>query len=195
MAEFQSTPSARRATIFSNKTIHFLYISIHALREEGDSCLELCRSFMPNFNPRPPRGGRPVQLRYYGLGIKDFNPRPPRGGRRFHGIVFFLHSNFNPRPPRGGRHADILPFRSIVNFNPRPPRGGRQPLPSSTPPFYAFQSTPSARRATISGCIVTLDSLFQSTPSARRATGVSVCVRYIFTISIHALREEGDRCL
>ena len=82
---FQSTPSARRATCC--RVLHVLVteISIHALREEGDGtrkqqCTGL-KSFQStpsarratssdtkqfcserNFNPRPPRGGRPVSL-------------------------------------------------------------------------------------------------------------------------------------
>ena len=35
-AEFLSTPSARRATLFKNSNIKIHMISIHALREEGD---------------------------------------------------------------------------------------------------------------------------------------------------------------
>ena len=35
--EFQSTPSARRATSEDSRAITNLFISIHALREEGDS--------------------------------------------------------------------------------------------------------------------------------------------------------------
>ena len=60
--EFQSTPSARRATDVHMDEDPRVHISIHALREEGDvdSCV-----FPPlhlNFNPRPPRGGRPNVL-------------------------------------------------------------------------------------------------------------------------------------
>ena len=38
-----------------------------------------------------------------------------------------------------------------------------------------------------------LISLFLSTPSARRATGAAQCEEVSGCISIHALREEGDR--
>ena len=105
-----------------------------------------------------------------------------------------LFSYFYPRPPRGGRpeaqgtgaqHCDIsihalreegdcLTFAVMQrerNFYPRPPRGGR-------PRGYASNI---------------LDLLFLSTPSARRAThglDARLCDR---GISIHALREEGDR--
>ena len=36
------------------------YISIHALREEGDKPVESVESVEKDFYPRPPRGGRPV---------------------------------------------------------------------------------------------------------------------------------------
>ena len=56
--EFQSTPSARRATAAASVHWFAVPISIHALREEGDSTG--CSRAAPteNFNPRPPRGGR-----------------------------------------------------------------------------------------------------------------------------------------
>ena len=44
-----------------------LYISIHALREEGDGCNPCIDSPRLNFNPRPPRGGRPVSAMRTGL--------------------------------------------------------------------------------------------------------------------------------
>ena len=61
--------------------------------------------------------------------------------------------------------------RRYPNFYPRPPRGGRPP------DCWEVQS----------------DETFLSTPSARRATN-GVCFKIGETgISIHALREEGDR--
>ena len=56
-----------------------------------------------------------------------------------------------------------------------------------------FLSTPSARRATVS--VVDLDETaeFLSTPSARRATWLSSLSARRWRISIHALREEGDK--
>ena len=62
-------------------------------------------------------------------------------------------------------------WRWARNFYPRPPRGGRRIVqPFRSKPF-GFLSTPSARRAT---------TYRKEQPSA-------------LTISIHALREEGDR--
>ena len=168
---FLSTPSARRATSASagrkcpgsdfyprppRGGRHFLWrprckavpISIHALREEGDSCL--CRlvwrleisihalreegdgtfagllTCPRYFYPRPPRGGRPTAHRRTAKKT-DFYPRPPRGGRPLlaspHLVTAFY---FYPRPPRGGRPAD-----------------DRQAVTD-----MVFLSTPSARRAT-----------------------------------------------
>ena len=39
-------------------TLRLVTISIHALREEGDLCLNTLMTTSTNFYPRPPRGGR-----------------------------------------------------------------------------------------------------------------------------------------
>ena len=147
-------------------------ISIHALREEGD-LVRLCRKApVPNFYPRPPRGGRLFPQTCCKL-IDYFYPRPPRGGRPHRRLpVWLVLCHFYPRPPRGGRlrllssswiwpaisiHAlreegdgGIL-FRPVMaadDFYPRPPRGGRR-IPGAAPADgRQFLSTPSARRAT-----------------------------------------------
>ena len=56
--KFLSTPSARRATVAADKVAHVFIISIHALREEGDSSIFLSAVSSRHFYPRPPRGGR-----------------------------------------------------------------------------------------------------------------------------------------
>ena len=56
--EFQSTPSARRATLAAGAGQGQLDISIHALREEGDEFEQGRAGLHQDFNPRPPRGGR-----------------------------------------------------------------------------------------------------------------------------------------
>ena len=58
-----------------------------------------------------------------------------------------------------------------------------------------FLSTPSARRATFKRRQDVKLTIFLSTPSARRATTVFRDSSTITKISIHALREEGDRNL
>ena len=81
LEQFLSTPSARRATLSAGEdpttwaiSIHALreegdsmiftivnarYISIHALREEGDPMAVEKQTRLSYFYPRPPRGGRP----------------------------------------------------------------------------------------------------------------------------------------
>ena len=192
--KFQSTPSARRAT-----------------------CCQLAPLFAPcYFNPRPPRGGRPSVVSERLTPVSYFNPRPPRGGRQACSTSLLAFSQFQSTPSaRRATHgrfqrrgdciisihalreegdAKIQVLRSdYLHFNPRPPRGGRlSPLPASATAF-AFQSTPSARRATRPFAAspppvqnfnprpprggrrwprsaFQRPSEFQSTPSARRAT-------------------------
>ena len=59
IAEFLSTPSARRATQPGFMLQEIRNISIHALRKEGD--FRPAVRAMPRlyFYPRPPQGGRP----------------------------------------------------------------------------------------------------------------------------------------
>ena len=57
-----------------------------------------------------------------------------------------------------------------MNFYPRPPRGGRRRTFLNLDEFGEFLSTPSARRATDSDLLISVED----------------------DISIHALREEGD---
>ena len=170
-AKFLSTPSARRATRQRGRPCPVQPISIHALREEGDTTTRYPIHTSVNFYPRPPRGGRPsappssTKARIF-LSTPSarratsrasckrpltthFYPRPPRGGRRVDGVADDVFNDFYPRPPRGGRPSCAASFHLPgKNFYPRPPRGGR-PLNSrnSTVPFV-FLSTPSARRAT-----------------------------------------------
>ena len=171
-----------------------LRISIHALREEGDMLADVADGRADqNFYPRPPRGGRQgtaqdrqrlgeflstpsarraTSVRPLGCRCSDnFYPRPPRGGRPL-GRGADLHrrdiSIHALREEGDGRRPYSL--RAGTHFYPRPPRGGRQDAERLTKDMEEFLSTPSARRATIIGA-------------------VSV---EVVSISIHALREEGD---
>ena len=88
--KFLSTPSARRATCRRETGHPAQQISIHALREEGDSA---------------------------GLNSTSTGQRISIHALREEGDVFFffsisvLHINFYPRPPRGGRLPWCCPFR------------------------------------------------------------------------------------
>ena len=126
--EFLSTPSARRATEGGEYSRAGEWISIHALREEGDARARSGEVDRCYFYPRPPRGGRPTSTTTPRRTITDFYPRPPRGGRlTFTGFrlksLLFLST---PSARRATRRRSPRRHRSGRNFYPRPPRGGRR---------------------------------------------------------------------
>ena len=192
-------------------------ISIHALREEGDSIDSKPWIYQRHFYPRPPRGGRRNPLLEPGMwrgisihalreegddpavladaGVHYFYPRPPRGGRR-------------TVRRRGGRDGPI----SIHALR---EEGDRFMFLS---PFWVFKflSTPSARRATAcpppmwTGCRnfyprpprggrlhswgygENQHSDFYPRPPRGGRQDNGVMLDGLTKISIHALREEGD---
>ena len=83
---------------------------------------------------------------------------------------------------------------ATMDFYPRPPRGGRRNDCGVVLVSVGFLSTPSARRATfLLHLWIPATDRFLSTPSARRATSQIWPLLSQSCISIHALREEGDR--
>ena len=190
---FLSTPSARRATWYMLWIVCQCYISIHALREEGDPARNGSDRYPSNFYPRPPRGGRRFihRLLLFLLPISIHALREE--GDRDQTILTTFDSDFYPRPPRGGRHVKIWneffrdQFLSTpsarratvkvtgttlhrVDFYPRPPRGGR-PESKLRPAIPA--------------------NFYPRPPRGGRLT--NFCVPLMSRdISIHALREEGD---
>ena len=235
-------------------------ISIHALREEGDVGRFLLSRAQRNFYPRPPRGGRPDQvrrrrnndpisihalreegdrspvfrfLRSANISIHalreegdprekqkvstsvNFYPRPPRGGRLKTEATNYSCARFLSTPSARRATANALALQEMqkisihalreegdlsekhpsthsLYFYPRPPRGGRRVRLPRGVGGLQFLSTPSARRATIARTLAVENKVFLSTPSARRATIHSAWTQRRLSISIHALREEGD---
>ena len=168
-----------------------------------------------HFNPRPPRGGRPITVcscptrRLFqstppARGATVINHRiadlenisihaPREGGDRLSGLGAARGGDFNPRPPRGGRRLPDAEQDARSDFNPRPPRGGRQSKGWSRKPPPLFQSTPPARGATYAAYSeIDFYSIFQSTPPARGATQYLRRCQRGRAISIHAPREGGD---
>ena len=94
------------------------------------------------------------------------------------------------------RRATTAPCRHSVRsgyFYPRPPRGGRQSVQTLMYPDVQFLSTPSARRATFKDFrkTETIPYFYPRPPRGGRLSlfyGLFANV----SISIHALREEGD---
>ena len=123
-------------------------ISIHALREEGDTYRWSTLKKPRYFYPRPPRGGR-----HHIQDAPAVSQQISIHALREEGDNFLLRT-----------------WHKADDFYPRPPRGGRQYIDAHLDDEVQFLSTPSARRAT---------------PKAVKAS-------VTMSISIHALREEGD---
>ena len=146
------------------------YISIHALRVEGDDTPVNVFFVCLHFYPRPPGGGRPEFAQKHKQ-PDHFYPRPPGGGR--HALRISAHccrsisihalrvegdwdagrlrqgkNHFYPRPPGGGRPIVLQTWRTSKDFYPRPPGGGRPSSTTTLKASMAFLSTPSGWRAT-----------------------------------------------
>ena len=105
-------------------------ISIHALREEGDSEVAVSRRAATNFYPRPPRGGRRRSSQRACRSRSDFYPRPPRGGRRAEAAKNRAWQISIHALREEGDSAHLAKSGLKLYFYPRPPRGGR-PMTSS----------------------------------------------------------------
>ena len=146
-------------------------ISIHALREEGDLPARARTLLEQNFYPRPPRGGRRVakaMSEQWGY----FYPRPPRGGRL---VAVLLHGSASTflSTPSARRATQFVPLIavSVKDFYPRPPRGGRRRLR-----FRLHRGS---------------QHFYPRPPRGGRLRFLTFRKNSV-TISIHALREEGD---
>ena len=194
---FLSTPSARRATYARRRRADGYVISIHALREEGDHTPVTVRPsrlpFLSTPSARRATSNKHPNLLCAVLFLSTPSARRATCHHRYqilttdtisiHALreegdaLLAAHSHtfyhFYPRPPRGGRRLSPPLQYTLFYFYPRPPRGGRRVKSSSTFGSVQFLSTPSARRAT------------KHWPERPKS----------LSISIHALREEGDTFL
>ena len=193
ITQFLSTPSARRATFSTKCCTKDFVISIHALREEGDSNLNSGVGGAGNFYPRPPRGGR-RGLETSGFKTTKISIHALReeGDLRLDQTIDQQAISIHALREEGDIQQAVA--EKLENhFYPRPPRGGRPRPGGKGQERWLFLSTPSARRATLSNMAKILRMLlFLSTPSARRATVHHSTGQSNWYISIHALREEGD---
>ena len=170
--KFLSTPSARRATDFVGEHSGAgQFLSTPSARRATPAGRTQPQAD-GNFYPRPPRGGR---LRQHHL----------HDERRKISIHALREEGDQNRA--GGGAADS-------NFYPRPPRGGRPQAIADDDGEWEFLSTPSARRATArcSSMSWAQSDFYPRPPRGGRPLGIGT-ISPIELISIHALREEGDR--
>ena len=191
---FLSTPSARRATWCRPK----------GYRTDADY-----------FYPRPPRGGR--QITGLVLGKADLFLSTPSARRattltclNCSGETFLS----TPSARRATQERLLHSTRKYISIHALREEGDL-PFTQTGGPKHIFLSTPSARRATWALHTADMMASFLSTPSARRATerrqqGLQLRIHFYprpprggrlfchqiaslwYSISIHALREEGD---
>ena len=149
MKRFQSTPPARGATRDCQLAGGAGPISIHAPREGGDEGNDVRAAMLLIFQSTPPARGATLLVSCSPHGSCDFNPRPPRGGRPFILRLIICTSSISIHAPcEGGDAAEKIMQQSngisihapreggdkfgklsriiVEYFNPRPPRGGRQ---------------------------------------------------------------------
>ena len=146
--EFLSTPSARRATIIGQELFFWCFISIHALREEGDPRKKSVHDKITDFYPRPPRGGRLGGV-VVDAARHEFlsTPSARRATNAVQLILESLSISIHALREEGDETSSGAKT-SNFDFYPRPPRGGRLKAFLKGKPIFLFLSTPSARRAT-----------------------------------------------
>ena len=168
---FLSTPSARRATSQAYFSFRRCIISIHALREEGD-VTDLGQIKLPyriSIHALREEGDPLPCCR--GFMLPDFYPRPPRGGRRARWNPLVLIPVFLSTP--SARRATAIDVSGQIgrqiSIHALREEGDQEQLLAEIN-RRRFLSTPSARRATSAANTPAATSAFLSTPSARRAT-------------------------
>ena len=151
--------------------INPVIISIHALREEGDGGFRrVFRHRRTHFNPRPPRGGRHIALLIVrSVHLFQSTPSARRATREPRIISSAVLFQSTPSARRATRIFAPVCSRQWY-FNPRPPRGGRPGLYGSLNHNRHFNPRPPRG----------------GRPNSGNSRGQKL------TISIHALREEGD---
>ena len=170
-AQFQSTPPARGATAPSLPSMYASPISIHAPREGATTTEFITRRPFKHFNPRPPRGGRPIYPR-----------------RMDH------HHYFNPRPPRGGRPYPAHSYARTWPFQSTPPARGATPVRVKCPAADAI-SIHAPREGGDDTRTGTTRPTVKISIHAPREGGDRACMARTGRprkISIHAPREGGD---
>ena len=184
----------RRATCRLVRLFRAAFISIHALREEGDGYTQVGNLTKAQFlsTPSARRATEPKQRN--AVQLQNFYPRPPRGGRPPVGTLEGVYGRISIHALREEGDPSTSCVRlSKFNFYPRPPRGGRQSLLATASFCCSFLSTPSARRATSRPpwCRYSAGYFYPRPPRGGRPNTFFSKDNKL-PISIHALREEGD---
>ena len=171
-------------------------ISIHVPREGDDRSCGAGKSARTNFNPRPPRGGRPFSLSLYLILVRFQSTSPARGTTILISNGEIIKSNFNPRPPRGGRLVTLDTAIHLHIFQSTSPARGTTKLRAWQERQNEFQSTSPARGTTASGEVTPKWDLNFNPRPPRGGRRYYDSHQDIYDyISIHVPREGDDRFL
>ena len=173
---------------------YFFPISIHALREEGDTLQKAQDCQQEEFlsTPSARRATSCCKFLRPWICISIHALREEGDVRTMHRMQ--TKKTFLSTPSaRRATQTDTTLETTLANFYPRPPRGGRPDTIRGKPyGLHGFLSTPSARRATeLLGTTAALEPI---SIHALREEGdtLETTLTKTYRISIHALREEGD---
>ena len=169
-------------------------ISIHAPREGCDQAGVLAVHLKLHFNPRTPRGVRPLVPLFPGL-LGLISIHAPREGCDHPQAPFHpAGGDFNPRTPRGVRPGRCSWNQSTRTISIHAPREGCDAGGSGeVVPRTLFQSTHPARGATrhYRWVYSRWSDFNPRTPRGVRRSYL-LCIKALITISIHAPREGCD---
>ena len=130
VAHFYPRPPRGGRPALPGDLLVLFFISIHALREEGDGGTPGARLCAAHFYPRPPRGGRlpfmPIPQQRESISIHALREEGDTNtGRKDLNLYPFLST---PSARRATSPTRIL-LPTATHFYPRPPRGGRRICP------------------------------------------------------------------
>ena len=169
-SSFLSTPSGWRATKQCITDQNTIYISIHALRVEGDREYRY-EDFDKIISIHALRVEGDYTKSKSSKRQSDFYPRPPGGGRRkaSNDLLFMSDISIHALRVEGDTDAPYVADKLYISihalrvegdlssyfcynreydFYPRPPGGGRRVFPKHATCEHLFLSTPSGWRAT-----------------------------------------------
>ena len=146
----QPPPPAGAATTQILRADTLCQISIHAPREGRDNCPNvLCINTIAFQSTRPARGATCRRPHRQWCRHRYFNPRAPRGARPLRTLDSVRSLSISIHAPREGRdRRRRCPPRTPGLFTPRAPRGARRLVRLPRSGISVFQSTRPARGAT-----------------------------------------------
>ncbi len=191
--QFQSTPPVWGATPDHPSPRAGRSISIHAPRVGGDRVMYGRGLGRAIFQSTPPVWGA-TRRTAFSQAFANFNPRPPCGGRLVELVQGRSIRTISIHAPRVGGDPARTALQLDLMISIHAPRvGGDRSTTLNTEAWPVFQSTPPVWGATWRPSRRFRCCIFQSTPPVWGATSAFCRAPRREVISIHAPRVGGDR--